>query len=294
MKNNGKMKKDQFIEHLTDAWKKREFEHFYRVPAHWRNAARRKKLKLYGDQFRASCLEEAFNNYLWAGKDFIENEGNLEKLSKELIESLSGNDHSEAYNVCDRIFKWGGVGRGKEIRQWFESHVKENKLTNSLQDMVKLIQRNEDFSLFESGPYIMNSSVTKVISLASESDHDQLIIYDGRVGAALADFVVRFEKKYNYSTGVEDELLFMWGPKRVTKVDGTGNRKNPRDPRTENLNFKNMFINSKYRNANHARNMALASDICRAVAHNLKISPRKLEAALFMWGYDVRSYRQSG
>ncbi|MCY4425549.1 MAG: hypothetical protein OXC05_00755 [Halieaceae bacterium] len=292
MKDNGKMSRDNFVEHLTDAWENTEFKHFYPVPNKGKSATWIKVMRLNNNQFRVNCLKKAFEGYFWDRKNFMENDAKLKELSEKLIDSLSGNDHLTANKVCKSIFKWGGVERRRtKTTQWLECQIEKGKLTNSLQDMVKLIQRNEDFSLFESGPYIMNSSVTKVISLASESDHDQLIIYDGRVGAALADFVVRFEKKYDYSTGVEDELLFMWGQ---TQGKRTVNGKNPRDPRSDNLNFKNMFINSKYRNANHARNMALASDICRAVAHNLKISPRKLEAALFMWGYDVRSYRQSG
>ena len=288
MKDNGKMSRAHFIEHLTYAWNNKEFKHFYPVTnKNWINTK-----GLNDGQFSVKCLKEAFDGYFWAGKDFKKNEGRLEELSKELIESLSGNNHSSAHDVCKRIFNWGGVGRGRKTPQWLECHLRNRTLTYSLQDMVQLIQQNDDFSLFENKKYIMNSSITKVISLASEKDFAPLIIYDGRVGAALADFVFRFVQRNNNTCVVEDELLFMWGPKRITKANRTVDGKNPRDPRAGSLKFKNLFSSAKYQNAYHARNMAVASDICRKVAKNLDISPRKLEAALFMWGYDVRSYRQ--
>ena len=290
MKNNGKMSRDNFVDHLTDAWTNTEFKHFYPVPNKGKSATWIKEMRLNNNQFQVNCLKKAFEGYYWDRTDFKVNEGKLKELSEKLIDSLSGNDHSGANKVCKSIFKWGGVERRRtKTTRWLESQIENGKLTNSLEVMVTLIQRNDDLSLFENDTYIMNSSMTKVISLASETNAKPLIIYDGRVGAALADFVVRFVEKYNYTAGVENELLFMWGR---TQGKRTVNGKNPRDPCTDNLKFKNLFSITKNRNINHARNMALSSDICRAVAHNLKISPRKLEAALFMWGYDVRSYRQ--
>ena len=129
---------------------------------------------------------------------------------------------------------------------------------------------------------LMNSAMTKVYAA---TDPKRLIIYDGRVGAALGLLAKRYLHSIGHSDEVPSELKFGWGASRSTK------RPNERNPSEENFQFPRLFGNNK--DAIHAEMMRGASNMLVKVAstigsNDLTILAR-LEQALFMIGYNVGS-----
>jgi hypothetical protein len=114
--------------------------------------------------------------------------------------------------------------------------------------------------------------MTRIVSLA---DPEQtLVIYDGRVGGALGFFVARFtEEREIEQYEVADQLLFA--------VD----REAKRSPETKRIHFPALF--GKDRDRCHASMVRRASRLIRQVAKECQASTREIEAALFMWGYNV-------
>ncbi len=82
-----------------------------------------------------------------------------------------------------------------------------------------------------------------------------------------------------------EALLFSWGGDR--KKDNVKG-KNRRNPSSNSLKFPDLFA-GKSKHRQHAEMVRLASQIISKVATNNKISNRDIDAALFMWGYDIRT-----
>ncbi len=111
-----------------------------------------------------------------------------------------------------------------------------------------------------------------VVSLADPEQ--KLVIYDGRVGGALGYFVARFaEEREIHQYDLADQLLFA--------VD----REAKRRPETNRIHFPALF--GKTRDRCHASMVRWASQLIWQVAKECQASPREIEAALFMWGYNV-------
>ena len=123
--------------------------------------------------------------------------------------------------------------------------------------------------------------MTKVYALADTSK--RLIIYDGRVGAALALLARKF-LEHNHLTIVPDVLRFAWGaarPTRFTKPDD-------RDPSTPSFKFPRLF-NSLAKDLNHASLVASSSRMVAAAAAQLvapasRRAPKAIFVSLFMIG----------
>ena len=169
---------------------------------------------------------------------------------------------------------WGGVDnkhRQKRTFEWIERNA--DQISAKLSNAVDLI-KDERASLvsFDGVNLIMNSTMTKIVSLADPEQ--KLVIYDGRVGGALGFFVARFtEEREIHQYDVADQLLFA--------VD----REAKRTPETNRIHFPVLF--GKARDRCHASMVRWASQLIWQVAHECQASPREIEAALFMWGYNV-------
>ena len=169
---------------------------------------------------------------------------------------------------------WGGVDnkhRQKRTFEWIERNADEisAKLSNAV-DLIK--DERASLDSFDGVNLIMNSTMTKIVSLADPEQ--KLVIYDGRVGGALGFFVARFtEEREIHQYDVADQLLFA--------VD----REAKRTPETKRIHFPALF--GKARDRCHASMVRWASQLIRQVAKECQASPREIEAALFMWGYNV-------
>ena len=106
-----------------------------------------------------------------------------------------------------------------------------------------------------------------------------MIIYDGRVGAALAYLARMFLKQSGYNH-IPASMRYRWGGARTKGVN--------RNPSTEEYKFP-MLWSGRSKHREHARMMALASDLIDQVSKqtNPVTTSRDWEAALFMVGYEV-------
>jgi hypothetical protein len=169
---------------------------------------------------------------------------------------------------------WGGVDnkyRQKRTFEWIERN--QDGISVKLSNMVDLI-KDERASLdqFDGVNLLMNSTMTRIVSLADPEQ--KLVIYDGRVGGALGFFVARFaEEREIPQYELADQLRFA--------VD----REAKRSPETKRIHFPALF--GKARDRSHALMVRWASQLIRQVAEECQASPREIEAALFMWGYNV-------
>ncbi len=125
---------------------------------------------------------------------------------------------------------------------------------------------------FDGVNLIMNSTMTKVVSLADPEQ--RLVIYDGRIGGALGFFVAKFaEEREIRQHDLADQLLFAL------------DRETKRTPGTKRIHFPVLFGSARDRC--HALMVRWASQLICLVAEECQASPREIEAALFMWGYNV-------
>jgi hypothetical protein len=136
--------------------------------------------------------------------------------------------------------------------------------------------------MFQRGGLLMNAAMTKVYAA---SDPQNIIIYDGRVGAALCLLAREFLSARG-DLSVPADLAFLWGPpqKRPALM---------RNPSTARYIFKSLNqhgINNQHR-AETARsaNRVLSAMLSALKAKGVLVPLTEVEKALFMIGYDVRA-----
>ena len=117
--------------------------------------------------------------------------------------------------------------------------------------------------------------MTKVYSLLDPS----IVIYDSRVAAALGYAVALWANQRNRPT-VPDELQFPWAPAKSGRQN--------RDPGLAiAVAHRGYAFPKLHPGPNHACANVYASWLMLDVAIQIGITPRQLEAALFMIGYDL-------
>jgi hypothetical protein len=219
-------------------------------------------------------LADAGSKYTWHGKNFTENKAEFDRLAADLQSAIQRDSNSDVCTVLRTIMHWGGLDnnyRQKGTFDWIERNADE--ISAKLSNVVDLI-KDERASLdsFDGVNLIMNSTMAKIVSLADPEQ--QLVAYDGRLGGALGYFVARFtEEREIHQYDVGDQLLFA--------VD----REPKRTPDTNRIRFPALF--GKTRDLRHATMVRSASQLIWQVAKECHASPREIEAALFMWGYNV-------
>lgn len=274
--------KDEFAAFIVSKWHD-GFYHSYSITSHsswirWRAFGGENSSK----SWHCSSIRQAAARYSWTGENAATT---FENLSSHLRTAVRQIDESAAHEICLAIFKWGGVGRKPNDGSvlWLQRRIRERKLCEKLQKALALLT-NMGASLepFNGDELLMNSAMTKVYAAL---DPSELIIYDGRVGAALGLLAKDYLKSIDHHDAVPDALAFPWGASR----GGSSGQPNKRDPSEENFVFPRLFQSSPDRL--HAEMMRDASDLLRQVA--AKIVPScttnlaNLERALFMIGYDV-------
>lgn len=237
-------------------------------------------------------LADAFTQYKWShgpygtlskGNTAASNDTILQALKSDLDRALSPplNDQS-ACNVAKEVMTWGGVRNGNV--SWLETH--KQGLAGQLGSIRDLLDAGDLKSLTAHNKIIrFNAGMTKIYSLIAKD----FIIYDSRVAAALGWAVTKFCAG-RFSTTPE-ELAFPWAPAKESPRALNPKRRNPS---TGNLIFPRLR-----QGKHHAQWNLKASWILHAVLDNLSedskplnnrgpIAPlRRVEAALFMIGYDL-------
>lgn len=270
-----KLTEEVFCNFLKEYWQKSP-DHSVKLPKRCRMRAN----SADGSHFSVSSLKQCFEEYFWNSKNYEDNKEQLVSLRNRLRNAIEANDNSAAEQAFRDIYKWGRVqfySRGEPnvsgvmLEKWRDT----GELITKIQDSVDIVSSGKGIDRFDGSDLFMNSGYTKVVSLASPPEKP-LIIFDGRVGAALGHIVTLTMQEGRFDE-VEQQLLFPWGKARTTGVN--------RNPSNGMIKFPRLF--RKNNSKNHAQAMYDASRIADKVAKELSVPPRKLEAALFMWGYAV-------
>lgn len=280
----------KFINYLANLWLG-SFSHSFKITKHhswneWRSNSKYKN----NDYWQCNNLKEAYENYSWTVNEKVLG---FEELSNELKKSLTHNDNYRTGLLCKKIFEWGGVSRNlnKDSSQiWINDNVINNTLVNKILDATHLLHPkcHDSLSRFNKNDLLMNSSTTKVFAAASIENN--ILIYDGRVGAALG-LIVRSFLAAEGIYEVPKELAFLWGPPATA---GAAKLKT-RDPSKDQYIFKQLPNNSSKSTAHEIRanltrrgSLYISEAVSRIECTKEQVSFQEFERALFMLGYDVR------
>lgn len=265
-----------FVDYLASAWQG-DFRHEYQVTNRPEWNTWRAIVGQQGSPFwTCGSLEEADRHYSWKPE---ETAGSFETLAGDLQAALKANDEEDLRSVCLKIFKWGGVAarRDDRSRMWVEK-IDGGPLGQRLNGAVgALLDENDTLERFDGERALMNSAMTKIYAACRP---DQLVIYDGRVGAALGLIARRFLEESEHPGPVPTELAFAWGAARTPSVN--------RNPSTKRYRFPSLF--RAQADERHAWQMRQASRLLRETVKRIDqhdVTLRNLERALFMIGYDV-------
>ena len=260
----------EFCQFLAHEWGGSR-QHSYTVPSRGKSGGWSRAVN---HKWSAVGLADAVSKYAWSGKSFAENKAELDRLAAELQSAVQRDSNSDVCTILRAIMHWGGADnkhRQRRTYEWIEHNADE--ISTKLSSAVDLI-KDEQASLasFDGINLTMNSTMAKIVSLADPEQ--KLVAYDGRLGGALSFFVARFtEEREIHQYDVADQLLFA--------VD----REPKRNPDTNRIHFPALF--GKTRDRCHASMVRWASELIWQVAKECRASPREIEAALFMWGYNV-------
>jgi hypothetical protein len=284
-----------FTKFLAACWKKAPEQHSYRLPirgrlSRWRDF----NGKWDGDRqiWTVRSLSEALEKYFWPPGDFALNREKLNELRDSLLKAIQERNDRLAECLVYKIFNWGGVSLAKDgaSRTWVGKQARKQALCSELDRAVQLLKRTDaPLDDFRPGALRMNSSMTKVYALADPEQF--LIIYDGRVGAALGHLARLYLEQSGQGT-VPEDLRFRWGAKQPPPPRG---QIDPRNPSRGRYVFPALFSPYPY-DLQHAemvrQGSVLVSECVRLImSPRSRVSPRELEAALFMWGYRVNEER---
>lgn len=279
-----------FAQYLADLWGKPEvledmrgllpvgnasgagLLHSYRISKHTSWKPWKGRITSSVQHWWCHSLWEASSHYSWpdAPKPL-----SFQCIAARLRQALAAHDQQVARNACLAIFRWGGV-RGRKSLAWVDDQYQQKTLCQSIIQAVQLLQPGsaQGLAAFDGKRLLMNSAMTKVYAAA---DPDRIIIYDGRVGAALG-LLTRYSLMRAGVPSVPADLSFRWGA-------GQGDTTN-RDPSLGAFKFRKL-------NAAQcqlwAGQVLLAGELLQQVmAYNPSIgSIAELEKALFMIGYNV-------
>ena len=246
-------------------------------PFHQRKASADlgQKVELTG---AVQTLESLFDCYKWRGKDYLSTTEILARLQDE-IRKVHTNPMIELSIVRLAVYEimiWG-LSRPAADRNmvWFDAQGESlPSLLRQAKDALE--SENPDVSIFSrrKTPVRMNAGYTKVFSLLC----DGIVIYDGRVGAALCWLVRRFLKETGHTTGVPQELAFRWSQGRSTQN---------RNPSGDGFTFSHLTDAESWARANVHASWILDAARQKSGAHWCSGNDglRKVEAAFFMLGY---------
>ncbi len=261
----------EFCQFLADEWKGNR-QHSYAVPSRGKS---RGWSRTVDGKWSAAGLADAVSKYAWGGKNFSESKAELDRFAADLQAAIQQGSNNDVCAILRAIMHWGGVDnkfRQKRTFEWIERNADEisAKLSNAV-DLIK--DEHASLEAFDGVNLTMNSTMTRIVSLADPEQ--KLVIYDGRVAGALGYFVARFaEEREIHQHDLAEQLLFA--------VD----REAKRRPETNRIHFPALFGSARDRC--HASMVRWASQLIWQVAKECQVSPREIEAALFMWGYNVK------
>lgn len=217
-------------------------------------------------KIKITSFKAAFEKYSWGKMDFNEDD----QYRQELSVKLKSKDTLTCFLAAIDILDWGGVHR-------VIPELAELAANNSLVDYLiktRIFFENPNFSDdIIPKDLKMNSGWTKIYACYC----DNYIIYDGRVGAALAKIVY---EKYSKKK-IPPHLLF-----------GSGEGANSNEPRRSVDGFPKITGKRELHIRYNIRANWLVNEVLRRNPNTIFGSNhRKFESALFMIGYDIRNLK---
>ncbi|MDY0831290.1 hypothetical protein [Pseudomonas sp. SED1] len=275
-----------FANHLAALWtgQSKSFTHRYQTSNH--RAWNRWKSLGKGDPWWCTSLAEAAQHYSWPEKPEPDD---FASIAARLRYALKQQNNKGALDACLEIFKWGGVARKvtDASRVWVSAKAADGTLCSDLLRAVELLRPTSTQTLedFDGKNLLMNSAMTKVYAAAAPGE---IIIYDGRVGAALG----LLARHWAPDGQVPSDLAFRWGPNVKTQ----GKNIETRDPSWGPFRFLQLYRavagepspTRLWADLVQITNRILAHVIVvlREQGHSVELLD--LERALFMIGFDVR------
>lgn len=249
-----------------------------------------------------SSLFDAYDKYCWshvelpefklqAGRSIESNLRVLETLQTELRQGLAAADADRVLRAATGVMKWGGVVNHNVT--WLKAWRKDLcRIIGETRDAIH--SADTDHPLFSQSELRFTSGMSKVYSLVC----DDFAIYDSRVAAALCRAVVLF----CIDTGrdqVPRELQFPWAAAKSSP--------NAINPPMRNAAQGNYSFPSLVRGRSYVVWNMKASWLLSAVASHPNTAHsafarldsaaqrlRAVEAALFMFGYDLLNRPKRG
>lgn len=239
------------------------------------------------DMTQFSNLADAMRKYAWpiatALRSGTKSDDSLEantlvlnRLQNALKDARTDDSMRDA---CVSVMQWGGVVNGNV--PWLETNaVGLAALVHQVSDLL----RGDDDDMDQLPTNLrFNAGMTKVYSLLL----DNFIIYDSRVAAALSWFAMHWALERN-AAAIPEALRF---PCMPAKEGYHPQIRKLRNPSAGTLQFPRLNNRPRL----HAHWNLRVSWLLEAVLKECEATPfhqcpqplRALEAALFMWGYDL-------
>lgn len=289
--DSGVLSADQqaFANHLGHLWAGAPGSFVHRYPTSTHHSWKPWNDRTQGRTWWCSTLAQAAEHYSWPVKPAPDD---FASIAARLRTALDENDHIAARKACLDLFAWGGVARKESDASlvWVEARTVDETLCSSIRAAVELLRPECTRSLqaFDGKNLLMNSAMTKVYAAAAPAS---IIIYDGRVGAALG----LLARRWLHATGrrvVPSDLAFRWGPNTKT----ANNKTETRDPSLEEFVFVQLYKSSDavpnpteaWAGLVRLTNRILQNVIRVLADQGRAVTLLDMERALFMVGYDVR------
>ncbi len=216
---------------------------------------------------------------LWQGTSLAQNQAALDHITGHLQQALAVGDDEAARTWSTAVMGWGGVMNGNA--KWLSENV--DGLAAHISGVRDILDLQDDADAVLKPIHRFNAGMTKVYSLLCS----RFIIYDSRVAAALAWFVV----KWCQETGLQQVPAQLAFPCLAAKEAANAGLKKVRNPSVADLRFPALIGASQHAKWNQRASWVLDAALAKAGGTGFGDNLRALEAALFMWGYDLGSSR---
>jgi hypothetical protein len=231
-------------------------------------------------------LAEAGRHYSWRPFRLAGVVTPFSKLAADLQVAMKISDVAATGAACKNIIKWGGLtrerGAGAALRWIVESGP---DLIRNIDDATNLLRPGTHAALtrFDGTDLLMDSATTKIYAAAALDLHtspaaQDVLMYDGRVGAALCLLVRQFIKAHR--SGCTPAAL---------QLDFRCGREARRNPSSPGVRFRGLSNDA----AGHLARAESARLAARIIQRALGLPHptwqfAEFEKSLFMVGYDVR------
>ena len=232
-----------------------------------------------GIEVSFSGLGDALAQYEWKRCNYQDTQETLREFELRLRTALERNDDLNLRCAAIDVLRWGGVSGGN--KGWI---TKAPSLTEILRSGCTLLSGNDDSKAGSIGRF--TAGMSKIYSLLVP----EFVIYDSRVAAALA-WLVRTWCEQTARASVPDALAFRW---LSWKESQTSARTKVRNASSGNYLFPCAYTSSQKALWNMRASWLLSHVLNvgkQSVFHREQSPVRALEAALFMWGYDLRPFQ---